>query len=203
MTTGSSQVQPWPPPPAVARLIWLGGEVVHTRVDRTGDELLAGRANMRAQLPPPGTTAELEWDDDHALHIRLVTVVTAHGGMLEVAPLGPSERIQRRQFFRAETSLGATVGHGDSWVRAVAVDLSEGGARLRLEGDPPVIPAAVTTHLVVDGQQIVVPGRVVRDATTAGDVGVAFDDISDGPKAAIRKQVFSAQLEARRKGTQQ
>jgi hypothetical protein len=192
----------WPQPGRSAALVWADGRTT-VRVADQADGTLVGTVSTRTALPSPGTPIQLEWSDDRGLYRRDASVAAVVRGAVQLESGGPTDHIQRRNFFRAQTALGATVAVHGTQTPAVAVDLSEGGMRLRVDGATDALASSVVTSVVVDdGEPAVIHGTVVRQQqrATNTELGIAFDELPEPVGEQIRRAVFNAQVDARKEG---
>lgn len=194
----------WPAASTVVRLEWTLA-TIDARVLRAGEDdvlLALVGAGRNAAMPDEGGSMVLWWGDGRGLHERPIRLTSRRAGLLHIAPDGPVRTTQRRRFFRAPVTLDVTLEHDGATLPAVSTDLSEGGMRVTLRGAAPPHRADVTAHLCLDGDAVALPLTVVRTAPngTRLEVGLAFEDLPTPAADLIRREVFTAQVAARRNG---
>lgn len=201
--TPTQDVGAWPPPSTVVTLRWALA-TMEVRVLRTSpdDALMAMVTNQRrVSMPDEGAEMSVRWGDGRGLHERPVTLSARRSGLLHVSPAGPVSSTQRRQFFRAPVVIDLTIAAGDQRLEAVSTDLSEGGMRVTVKGVVH-LPDEVTAAISLDGDRYELPSTVIRTVPLGGraEVGLEFNDLPTPAANLIRRQVFTAQVAARRNG---
>ena len=101
-----------------------------------------------------------------------------------------AEPVQRRETFRVGVDQQVLIRRGGEEFRAQLRDLSISGARVL--SDPLLVADdAIRIALEIDGEQLELPGRVVR----AGDLGagIRFDALKPAQEARIARFVFDQQ----------
>lgn len=193
----------WPASSTIATLRWALA-TLEARVLRTSDDdaLLALTTNHRAvSMPDDGADMQMRWGDLRGLHERPVQLTSRRAGLLHVAPLGPVSSTQRRQFFRAPVVIDLTIDDGERELHAVSTDLSEGGMRVTVRGAV-TLPEEVTAAVVLHGDRYELPSTVIRTVPMGGraEVGLSFKELPTSAADLIRREVFTAQVAARRNG---
>lgn len=97
---------------------------------------------------------------------------------------------QRRDAFRVGVNRSVLVRRGDEEFPGQLRDLSISGARL-LSDPELVVDDAITIELDIDGDDLVLPGHVVR-ADDLG-AGIRFDALKPAQEARIARFVFDQQ----------
>lgn len=194
----------WPEVRTVAHLKW-GVSRVPGRVIRLSDDLLTVAMVLPRgtnPLPPPGGAVEVQWSNHVGLHERSTVLERHKAGLVHLSPAGPAHSRQRRQFFRAPVTIDLRVSDGTRHLDGVTIDLSEGGARATVQGEPLLPSTPVTTTLRFDNATHEIPSTVVRHIPRGhrGELGLAFDRVPKPTATKIRHHVFTAQVEARRNG---
>lgn len=169
-----------------------------------------------AEEPPAGAACRLTWTAAAGIVELPVAFEAAvvEGSEPTVLRLwwltvtGEPVRTQRRDYFRCPLAVPVTVGPAPPAAGTLTgrtTDLSEGGLRCLLVGDPLSAGTEVRTTLArPDGQQLHLPGRVLRSdparrAPDHADTVVRFAD----PEATgddVRRVIFAEQLRLRRLG---
>lgn len=204
MTDTDEPTEPWPESRATVRLLWEDG-FVDVRVMRPVDDvtLLCTMADEDAdvELPSAVSAIEVQWADDHGLWARPAVVIRRRFAMVTVEALGDVRREQRRRYYRAPVALDVEIIHDRQVYRGRTNDLSEGGARMTVEGTSPLPRARITTRVNLQQRQVSIPTTVVRSEHNgkAGELGVEFGEVPPAEADAIRRQVISAQIDERRK----
>ena len=146
-----------------------------------------------------------------------------YGAVWLANPVGPTTRLQQREFFRAAVSVpvhlvwtgsgerdvgdGPDAEDGEAAVTpepvtstGLLVDLSEGGLQASLRGTLPGVGTALEATLQLDGRNLVLAATVVRHLAFAGGgsgVALAFaDPARHGDE--IRRITFEAERRRRR-----
>lgn len=197
----------WPKRAAVATLVWSLTRAP-ARVMRSIDESLTLAAVLPRgcrPLPPVGGELMIQWFDMAGLHERPAQVTSLKAGLLHVVPSGDARTIQRRRFFRAPVTIDLTINDGARVMKGVTVDLSEGGTRAEVNATGLLPQTRVTATLQVGAKRYDVPSKVVRNVTKGrtAEVGLQFGELPTSAANMIRKQVFTAQVQARRNGREQ
>jgi hypothetical protein len=124
------------------------GDALMSFVEKVGDdELVLTVGKDRAQRPvrlEPGERLDLVWKDPtelRALPAELVAVQTGEQSTWRIRPVGPATRGQRRNAVRAPLAFRIRIGADNNPREGQTVDISEGGARLVLDGEPAADPA--------------------------------------------------------------
>lgn len=194
----------WPERAAVATLVWSLTRAP-ARVMRSVDDSLTLAAVLPRgcrPLPKVGGELMIQWFDMSGLHERAAQVTSLKAGLLHVVPAGDARTIQRRRFFRAPVTIDLTIDDGARKVKGVTVDLSEGGTRAEVNAAVLLPQTRVTATLEVGAKRFEVPSKVVRNVTKGqtAEVGLQFGELPAAAANMIRKQVFTAQVKARRNG---
>jgi hypothetical protein len=124
------------------------------------------REPVSASAPPePGSPLLLVWSTpsgQHQLHVALTGTARQPMPLWQLEALGEPETFQRRAYARAADALPALLAQsGRRWPTIIA-DLGEGGARCVLEDATDLRAGdAVQLHLVLDGQDMLLPAEVL------------------------------------------
>ena len=191
----------WPEPSTLVRVEWAEEER-SARVLRIHDRVLVcADDGSRTAVPLVPTPATVRWANGSGLFSREGSVSAGDAEILVVGG-DTQERVQRRRYYRAPITLDVDLIDGLSRTPGVTIDLSEGGARVRVQGPPPPTMATVTTQLDLADGPVLVASRVVRlDADAeGGEVGLVFTGVDTPTADVLRRRVLTAQLDARRNG---
>ncbi|WP_370327660.1 flagellar brake protein [Euzebya sp.] len=207
----------WPAAGSLVELSWRV-QTFDASVLLAEDEELICTPCPRAGLLVPHAPVEamVRWTDADGAYTRPATMVLADGGHVRLEASGTTCRTQRRAYVRAPVAVEIVVEDLESERPGVAFafdadehatsgwtsDLSEGGARVFLDGPPPPQGAHVAVRLVVDGEAVDARAQVTRisEGPDRCEVGLTFEQLAPSDADVIRRQVFTAQVEARRNG---
>jgi hypothetical protein len=195
----------WPPPRLTVELSW-GDRAVGVRVLRAVDDrtLVCSAAEVAHSwlLPPAACRLAVRWPDDRGLWTRPATVArVSSSALLTLEAAGEPQVEQRRRYYRAPVDVEVELLGGGGVASGHTRDLSEGGARVEVRGQPPSPRTPVTTRVHLGDLHLSIPATVVRSAVRGprGEVGVAFGPVAEPEATALRRQVIDAQLDRRRK----
>ena len=108
---------------------------------------------------------------------------------------------QRRNHVRLDESLPGTLTWRAHSVPTTVVDVSEGGARLRLSGaSSPALRERITVAFDLDGTPVSLAAEVVRSRSVGvrwSEAAVRFVDVPMATADRIRRHVFAEQLKLR------
>jgi c-di-GMP-binding flagellar brake protein YcgR len=187
--------------------------------DDEGLLTLAAPWHAAALAPGPGELLAVRWSTLRGISEVTATVVAVDREdavpLWRVAPQGEVRVLQRRRFVRADAAVPATVapvldGQAGPMTMTTLVNLSEGGARCRVDGLSGLVDAGlaadgeVELRMSLDAELLLVVGIVIRiipdvpwTARDCGELVLAFE-ASEQTADKIRRFVMHQQLLARR-----
>jgi hypothetical protein len=145
-----------------------------------------------------GTPATIEFPGRAGLYRASGTVERGDAGALRFALTGALERIQRREWARAETTRPAQLRRmedgGDGAIDTWTLDLSAGGARLAGPKGLQIGDRIVLRIRLDDVREIAVEAvaEVARE-TEDGHIGVRIEEITETDRQQLVKFVFEQQ----------
>jgi len=186
-----------------AGLAMPGADWVEVAVISNLDEVLRCETRDRRAAALGGRPVYMELGLSEAM-LRLPGKVRVMGDhptpvVLAVSATGPLEHLQRRQWVRAQTSVPVELlvdaRHGGGVFRTTTLDLSGGGARVKLVGPMEVGELVHLTFWLPEGP-LEVAGTVL-DATTDGSLRVAFEQVPESVSKRLVRFAFDVQLHRR------
>lgn len=177
-----------------------------------GDELVisAPQYDVDAAAPQPGKALVLRWTGDRGVHecrVALLSVAAGDPPSWRLRPIGPVERVQRREYVRAAFLQPLAIVPVDAEAPVAVVtgdlaDLSEGGLRAHLRGAPLAAGTAVEVHLELESTPATLHGRVLRsDALETQPPTyetVVIFEVQEIHAARLRRVVLRQQAAVRR-----
>jgi hypothetical protein len=184
------------------------GVSVSTRVEFVHDGVIVVRPSVgeygAEAVARAGDAAEVFWRTPEEQRAVPAEVESAESGAVvrwRLRMTGPAEQSQRRKAVRARLTLPVEVGVGSQELRGEAVDLSEAGMRVTVDGFGMLPDAGARLDLVVkleDGE-LKVKAQVIRaqDRGARWLMSLQFLGLSERDGDRLRRRVFQALREER------
>lgn len=148
-----------------------------------------------------GDTIEIDYYNDNSYFMFKVKVIARQkeNGIPVYKVTIPEEikKVERRDFVRIDILENVFYNKNDKWNKAVLLDLSGGGMRIRIKEDIEV-GDKIQVNLFIDEEKIQVNGvivRVIQNEDKENICGLEFIDIDERKRDKIIEKIF---LEMRR-----
>ena len=148
-----------------------------------------------------GDTIEINYYNDNSYFMFKVNVIARQkeNGIPVYKVTIPKEikKVERRDFVRIDILENVFYNKDDKWNKAVLLDLSGGGMRIRIKEDVEV-GDKIQVNLFIDEEKIQVNGvivRVIQNEDKDNICGLEFIDIDERKRDKIIEKIF---LEMRR-----
>ena len=182
--------------------------------EANGEELVisvgqdASRRRVRLE---PGETLELVWRGPEELRSVPAELLDVRGGdspTWRIRITGPSSRGQRRAAVRAPLAVPVEVHAGGTRRAGTTFDLSEGGTRCLLDGEPDrtgalEVGSVVRVGVDLGGRALAVEAEVIRRHPREDkrpELSLRFIGLSEKDEDAIRRRVFAELRDLRSRG---
>lgn len=157
--------------------------------------------------PAQGDHITVAWEDangPHLLDTELVTVLKRELPQWQLRPHGAPRTEQQRRHVRVALDKPAVLVRDKQSLDCHLLDLSEGGARARLEDAEAVVAVGDVLSLIVvlDGDELDLRARIVRVHVLPGHprtVTAVFQDTTHHQADVLRRHVFAEQTRARQR----
>ena len=177
--------------------------------DLLDEDLVVGAPTSLAEGMEPAQEDPITvtWEDPngpHVLDTTLVAVLRRELPQWQLRPHGLPRQEQHRRHIRVAVDKPAVLVRDKQSLEAHLLDLSEGGARARLNDADAVIGVGDTLSLVVvlDGAELDLRARIVRVMVLPGQprmVTATFQDLTNHQADVLRRHVFAEQTRARQR----